>query len=151
MKVIWKYGRLSSISFLKYSIPFWRLPYSIPKFPLHSISFSIPFHTMPWLSILYYYCKFYSNGCSHVENPKAPDFEKIASASGSFSTLSLPTSFMKVLPQKLNHFRFHIPDVDHQPYRNISHNLLYKLVNLDKLVQRQRIYTVKDIFSFAVL
>ena len=47
---------------------------------------------------------FYPNGCSQFENPEAPDFEKIASASGSFSTLSLPsslplpTSFIKVLP-----------------------------------------------------
>ena len=30
---------------------------------------------------------FYPSGCCQVENPEAPDFEKIASASGSFSTL----------------------------------------------------------------
>ena len=51
---------------------------------------------------------FYPNGCSQFENPEAPDFEKIASASSSFSTLSLPlpTSFIKVLPlpQKINRF-----------------------------------------------
>ena len=65
---------------------------------------------------------FYPNGCSQVENPKAPDFEKVASASGSFSTLllpsslPLPTSFIKVLqlplPQKINRlrrFRFQLP------------------------------------------
>ena len=46
---------------------------------------------------------FYPNGCSQFENPEAPDFEKIASASSFFSTLSLPsplplpTSFIKVL------------------------------------------------------
>ena len=56
---------------------------SIPKFSFHYIPFSIP-------------CQ--------VENWEAPDFEKIASASSSFSTLSLPsslllpTSFIKVLP-----------------------------------------------------
>ena len=58
------------------------------------------------------------NGCSQFESPEAPDFEKIASASSSFSTLSLllPTSFIKVLPlpQKLTAstasvFRFRIP------------------------------------------
>ena len=41
------YGRLSSILFLKSSIPLWHLPYSIPKFPFHFIPFSIPFQTMP--------------------------------------------------------------------------------------------------------
>ena len=56
---------------------------------------------------------FYPNGCQ-FENPKMSDFEKIASASSSFSTLSLPlpTSFITVLPlpQKINRFRrFHIP------------------------------------------
>ena len=38
------YERMSSILFLKSSIPFWHLPYSSPKFLFHSI-----FHTMPWL------------------------------------------------------------------------------------------------------
>ena len=51
---------------------------------------------------------FYINGCSQFENPEAPDFEKNASASSSFSTRSfpLPTYFMKVLrlPQKNNRF-----------------------------------------------
>ena len=42
MKLVWKYGRLSSIPFLKYSIPFWHLPYSIPKFPFHFI----PYHSL---------------------------------------------------------------------------------------------------------
>ena len=37
MELVWKYGRLSSIPFLKSSIPFWHLPYSILKFPFHSI------------------------------------------------------------------------------------------------------------------
>ena len=47
---------------------------------------------------------FYPNDCNQLENPEAPDFEKIASASSSFSTLSLPSSlplppsFIKVLP-----------------------------------------------------
>ena len=91
-----------------HSIPFWRLPYSIPKFPFHSI---------PCPGCRFYIIiivTFYPNGCSQVENPEAPDFEKIASASGSFSTLSLPLStfFIKVLPlpQKFN--RFHIPAIN---------------------------------------
>ena len=61
---------------------------------------------------------FYPNDCSQFENSEAIDFEKIASASSSFSTLSLlsslplPTSFIKVfpLPQKINRFHFHISD-----------------------------------------
>ena len=61
---------------------------------------------------------FYPNGSSQFENPAAPDLKKIASASSSFSTLSLPlpTSFIKLipLPQKINRFHrfrfhFHIP------------------------------------------
>ena len=97
-----------------HSIPFWHLPYSIPKFPFHSI-FHCIFHSIPCPGCRFYIIivivTFYPNGCSQVENPEAPDFEKIASASGSFLTLSLPlpTSFIKVLPlpQKIN--CFHIP------------------------------------------
>ena len=44
--MVWKYGILSSISFLKFSIPFWHLSYSVPKFPFHSIPFSIPYHAL---------------------------------------------------------------------------------------------------------
>ena len=113
MKLVWKYGRLSSISFLKSSIPFWHRPHSIPKFPFHSI-------TCPGCRfyIIIIIVTFYPDGCSQVENPEAPDFEKIASAFGSLSTLSLPsllplpTSFIKVLPlpQKSNRFhRFQLP------------------------------------------
>ena len=113
MKLVWKYGRLSSISFLKYSIPFWYLPYSIPKFPFHSIFHSIPCPGCRFYIIIIIIVTFYPNGCSQVENPEAPDFEKIASASGSFSTLSLPlpTSFIKVLllPQKINRFQLPLP------------------------------------------
>ena len=47
MELVWKYGRLSSIPFLKSSIPFWHLSYSIPNFPLHFI----PFHIMPCLPL----------------------------------------------------------------------------------------------------
>ena len=62
---------------------------------------------------------FYPNGCSQFENPEAPNFERIASASSSFSTLSLPsslpllTSFIEVLPlsQEINRFRFHVPSL----------------------------------------
>ena len=109
MKLVWKYGRLSSISFLKSSIPFWHRPYSIPCPGCR-------------FYIIIIIVTFYPNGCSQVENPEAPDFKKIASASGSFSTLSLPsslplpTSFIKVLPlplpRKINRFhrfRFQLP------------------------------------------
>ena len=57
----------------------------------------------------------FTYGCSELENPEASDFEKIASASGSFSTLwlpsslPLPTSFIKVLPLPQNFNRFQLP------------------------------------------
>ena len=123
MKLVWKYGRLSSILFLKFFIPFWHLLYR----NFRSIPFHFPFHSIPCPGCRFYIIIiiviFYFNVCSQVENPEAPDFEKIASASGFFSTLSLPsslplpTSFIKVLPlplpQKINRFRrfrFHISD-----------------------------------------
>ena len=107
-----------------HSIPFWRLLYSTPKFLFHSI---------PCPGCRFYIIiivTFYPNGCSQVENPEAPDFEKIASASGSFSKLSLPsslplpTSFIKVLPlpQKINRFRFHIPVSKSTTPNIITHN-----------------------------
>ena len=116
MELVWKYERLSSFPFLKSSIPFWHLPNSIP---FYSIFQSIPCHGCRFFIII---VTFYPNGCSHFENSEAPDFEKIASAFSSFSTLSLPssltlpTSFIKVLtlPQKINRFhrfRFHIPGI----------------------------------------
>ena len=107
---VWKMVFRSSLKIFHF-IPFWHLPYSISKFP---------FHTKPWLSILYYYwllLHFNPNGCSQFENPEALNFEEIASAYSSFSTLllpsslPLPTSFIKVLPlpQKINRFRFQLP------------------------------------------
>ena len=122
MKLVWKYGRLSSVLFLKSSIPFWHLPCR-------------NFHSIPFYSIPCPCCRFYiiiiivtfhSDGSSQVENPEAPDFEKIASASGSFSTLSLlrslplPTSFIKVLPlpQKIN--RFQLPLMLPHPWLLLS-------------------------------
>ena len=101
------------------NLPFHSGIFHIPYRNFRSIPFSIPFHTMPWLSILYYYyyCNILPNGCSQIENPEVLDFEKIASASSSFSTLSLPsslslpTSFIKVLPlpQKFNRFQLPLP------------------------------------------
>ena len=93
-----------------HSIPFWQRPYSIPKLPFHSIFNSIPCPGCRFYIIIII-VTFYPNGCSQVENPEAPDFEKIAS--GSFSTLSLPlpTSFIKVLPlpRKINRFQLPLP------------------------------------------
>ena len=67
---------------------------------------------------------FYPNSYSQFENPEAPDFEKIASASSFFSKLSLPssiplpTSFIKVfplpLPLKINRFR--IPGLNNKAF-----------------------------------
>ena len=109
MELVWKHGRLSSIPFFKSSTPFHSGIFHIPYRNFSSIPFSVPFHTMPWLSILYYYyyCNtFYANGCSQNENPEAPDFEKIGSASSSFSILSLPSSLP--LPTSIiKVFRFH--------------------------------------------
>ena len=47
MELVWKIVFYSILEIF-HSIPFWYLPYSIPKFSFHSIPFSIPFHTMPW-------------------------------------------------------------------------------------------------------
>ena len=47
MELVWKIVFYSILEIF-HSIPFWHLIYSIPKFPFHSIPFSIPFHTMPW-------------------------------------------------------------------------------------------------------
>ena len=84
--------------------------------PFHSIFHSIPCPGCRFIIIIII-ATFYPNGCSQVENSEAPDFEKIATTSGSFSTLSLPsslplpTSFITVLPlpQKINRFRFQLP------------------------------------------
>ena len=119
MELVWKYGRWSSIPVLKSSISFHSGIFHIPYRNFRSI----PFHTKRWWSILYYYwllLHFTANGCSQFENLEALNFEEIASASSSFSTLSLPsslllpTSFIKVLPlpQKINRFhrfRFQLP------------------------------------------
>ena len=111
-------------------LPFhsWNLPFhSILAFSVFHTEISVPIH-FPFHSIPCPVCRFYiniiivtfyPNGCSQLENPEAPDFEEIASASSSFSTLSLPSSlplptlFIKVLPlpltQKINRFHcFHI-------------------------------------------
>ena len=124
MELGWKYGKLSSIPFLKSSISFHSGIFHYPYRNFRSISFHFPFHSIPCPSCRFYIIivsvTFYPDGCSQVENPEAPGFEKIASASGSFSTLPLPSSlplptfFIKVLPlpQKINrfhHFRFQLP------------------------------------------
>ena len=104
VELVRKYGRLSSIPFLKSSVPFHSGIFHIPHRNFHFILF----HFIPCPVCRFYIINiiviFYSNGCSQVENPEAPDFEKIASVSSSFSTLSLPSSpplpisFIKVLP-----------------------------------------------------
>ena len=89
------------------SIPFWHLPYSIAKFPFHPIPFSIPFHTMPWLLILCnYYCNIYSYGCSQVENPEAPDFEKMLRLPAPFQHFRFRVRF-RFQPLSSKCFRFH--------------------------------------------
>ena len=57
MKLVWKYGRLSFILFLKSSIPFhsgiFHIPYrNFRSIPFYFLIHSIPYHTMPWLSML---------------------------------------------------------------------------------------------------
>ena len=122
MALVRKYGRLSSIPFLKSSIPFHSGILHILYQNFCSILF--PFHFTPCPGCQFYVfiiiVILYLNRCSQFENTEAPDFEKIASASSSSSTLSLPsslllsTSFIKVLPlpQKINRFhrfRFQLP------------------------------------------
>ena len=105
------------------------IPFSKPSISFHSGIFhteiSVPFHFTSCPGCRFYIIiivivTFYPNGCSQVENTEALDFEKIDSASSSFSTLllpsslPLPSSFIKVLPlpQKINRlhlFRFQLP------------------------------------------
>ena len=97
MESVWKNGRLSSFPFLKSSIPI--------HFGIFHTEISVPFHSIPcprcrFYIIIIIIVTFYPNGCCKFENPEAPDFEKIASASSSFSTLLLP------LPAPFQHFRF---------------------------------------------
>ena len=46
MELVWKYGRLSSIPFLKSSIPFHSGIFHIPYRNFRSIPFSIPYHAL---------------------------------------------------------------------------------------------------------
>ena len=103
MELVWKYGRLSSIPFLKSSIPFYS--------SIFHIEISVPFYFIPcpccrFYIIIIIVVTFYPNGCSRFENPEAPDFEKIASSSSSFSALSLPNRF-RFQPLSSKCFRFH--------------------------------------------
>ena len=120
MESVCKYGRLSSIPFLKSSIPFHFGIFHIPYQNFPFIPFSIDSIPCTGCRVYIIIVTFYPNGCSQFENAEAPDFEEIASASSSFSTLLLPsslpllTSFIKVLPlpQKINCFhrlRFQLP------------------------------------------
>ena len=111
----------------------------IPASSIFHTKLFVSFHSIPCPG-----CRFniiiivtlYPNGCSQFQNPEAPDFEKIASAFSSFSTLSLPSllslpiSFSKMLllplPQKLTAFttssflfRFHIPDLNIPKYASL--------------------------------
>ena len=119
MKLVWKYGRLSSISFLKSSIPFWHRPYSIPKFPFHSI-------TCPGCRfyIIIIIVTFYPDGCSQVENPEAPDLKKLLPLSAPFQHFRFRVCFRfqplsskcfrfhkKVTASTASSFRFHILDL----------------------------------------
>ena len=47
MELVWKYGRLSSIPFLKSSIPFHSGIFHIPYQNFRSIPFHFPFHSIP--------------------------------------------------------------------------------------------------------
>ena len=135
MELVWKIV-FHSILEIFYSIPFCHLPYSILKFPFHSIFHSTPCPGCRFLILLIIIVTFYPNGSSQFENPEAPDFEKIASASNSFSTLSLrsslplSTSFIKVLPlpQKINRFhRFQLP-LPHLWCIQFLHNIYHSCV-----------------------
>ena len=128
----------------------------MPKFPFHFLYHSIPFPG----------CRFYTtiiivtfnpNGCSQFENPEAPDFEKIASASSSFSTLSLPsllplsTYFIKVLPLpqkfiRFHRFRFQLPlPLTHSWFTLLARNYMGEWVQV--FMQNTRTTPQKNIFK----
>ena len=52
MEMIWKYGRLSSIPFLKSSIPFHSGIFHISYRNYRSIPFHFPFHSIPYHALL---------------------------------------------------------------------------------------------------
>ena len=91
-------------------IPFWHFPYSIPNFRIHIFHISVPFHSLPWLSILQYIViiivTFYPNGCSQVENPEAPDFEKMLPLPAPFQDFRFRVRF-RFQPLSSKCFRFH--------------------------------------------
>ena len=138
MKLVWKYGRLSFISFLKSSIP---LATSI----IHT-KISVPFHSISCPGFRFYIIitivTFTPTVVARLKIRKRHDFEKIASAFGSFSTLSLPsslplpTSFIKALPlpRKIHCFRFHIPDTKLLQIRIIKTNFILIWINLIRYI-----------------
>ena len=128
--LVWNwYGSMKyCLSFLYWNLPFHSILASSIfhieiSIPFHSIFRSIPYHALVVFTIIIIIIvTFYPSGCSQFENLEAPDFVKIASASSSFSTLSLPSSlplptcFIKVLllplSKKINcfhRFRFQLP------------------------------------------
>ena len=77
-----------------------------------SVSFQSIFHSIPcpgcrfYITIITIIVTFYPNGCSQVENPKAPDFEKIASLPAPFQNFRFRVRFrFQPVPSKC--FRFH--------------------------------------------
>ena len=48
---VWKIV-FHSILEIFHSIPFWHLPYCIPKFPFRSIPFHFPFHSIPYHALM---------------------------------------------------------------------------------------------------
>ena len=109
MELVWKYERLSSISFLKSSIPVHCGIFHSPYRNFCSIPFHFPFHSMPCPGCRFYIIiivTFYPNDCSQVENPEAPDFEKIALFPASFQHFCFRVRF-RFQPVLLKCFRFH--------------------------------------------
>ena len=106
MKLGWKYGRLSFISFLKSSIPFHSGIFHIPYRNFRSI----PFHTMPWFSILQYIViiivTFYPMVVARLKIRKRLILKKLLPLPTPFQHLRFRVRFQP-LSSKCFRFRFH--------------------------------------------
>ena len=109
MELVWKYGRLSSIPFSKFSIPFHSGIFYIPYRNFRSI----PFHFIPSPGCRFYIiiATFYPNGCSQfqiLQIWKRLILKKVLLLLAHFQHFRFRVYFrFQPLPSKCFWFRFH--------------------------------------------
>ena len=96
-----------SIFEIFHSIPFWHLPYSIPKFPFHSNFHSIPCHVCRFYLIIII-VTFYRNVVASLKIRKRLILKKLLPLPAPFQPFCFRVCFrFQPLPSKCFHFRFH--------------------------------------------